>query len=205
MTILTLVRHGESVWHAENRYAGSSDIALTDLGRRQAERLGTWAEGRGFSAVICSPLRRARDTAMPAGSSVGVVLTTMDALTECDFGAAEGRTMAEMRAEMPEAAAAFEADPVGHPWPGGEPPAAAADRAADALRAIAAGAAGPVLVVAHNTLLRLALCRLLEIPLARYRRVLPALRNVALSELRIDASGAGLLSLNVPIPSGDTP
>ena len=33
MTRLVLVRHGETVWHAENRYAGSSDIDLTDLGQ----------------------------------------------------------------------------------------------------------------------------------------------------------------------------
>ncbi|MFD0853182.1 phosphoglycerate mutase family protein, partial [Actinomadura adrarensis] len=42
-TTLYLVRHGQTEWHAENRYAGISDVALTETGRDQAERLGRWA------------------------------------------------------------------------------------------------------------------------------------------------------------------
>ncbi|MER5825611.1 histidine phosphatase family protein, partial [Streptomyces mirabilis] len=55
-----------------------------------------------------------------------------------------------------------------------------------------------VLVVAHNTLLRLVLCSLLSIPLGEYRRVLPRLRNAAITELRMTDGAAALLSLNVP-------
>ena len=40
VTRIVLVRHGETAWHAENRYAGRSDVALTPRGREQAERLG---------------------------------------------------------------------------------------------------------------------------------------------------------------------
>jgi probable phosphoglycerate mutase len=76
---------------------------------------------------------------------------------------------------------------------------AAAARGTDALRRIAAAhPGGRVLVVAHNTLLRLVLCSLLHIPLSEYRRVFPRLRNTALSELRLDGGSAALLSLNVP-------
>ncbi len=52
---LLLVRHGETEWHAENRYAGISDVALTEKGLRQAEELGGWAKRRGVDAVACSP------------------------------------------------------------------------------------------------------------------------------------------------------
>ena len=63
MTDLVLVRHGETVWHAENRYAGVSDVALTPRGEEQAARLARWARTAGLVAVWSSPLSRARRTA----------------------------------------------------------------------------------------------------------------------------------------------
>jgi probable phosphoglycerate mutase len=198
MTTLFLVRHGESIWHAENRYAGSSDIALTLNGLRQADALRAWAEACRPARVISSPLRRARETALPAARAMGVELEVVPDLTESGFGIAEGKTLAEMRKDWPEATAAFVEDPGANPWPGGESPMAAAERGAAALRAIAAEG-GPALVVAHNTLLRLTLCSLLGIPPGLYRRALPQLRNVAINEVRLVDGVAGLISLNVPV------
>ena len=43
MTELLLVRHAETIWHRENRYAGRTDVALTNFGHEQADRLGRWA------------------------------------------------------------------------------------------------------------------------------------------------------------------
>ncbi|WP_460407583.1 histidine phosphatase family protein, partial [Actinophytocola sediminis] len=43
MTEIVLVRHGETPWHSDNRYAGRTDVPLTDHGRRQAEALARWA------------------------------------------------------------------------------------------------------------------------------------------------------------------
>ncbi|MFC9759660.1 histidine phosphatase family protein, partial [Streptomyces sp. NPDC056921] len=78
-------------------------------------------------------------------------------------------------------------------------------RGSSALRRIAEAHPGQrVLVVAHNTLLRLVLCELLSIPLGSYRRVFPQLRNAAVSEVRIGEAGGALISLNVPC-APDTP
>ncbi|MDG9712560.1 histidine phosphatase family protein [Streptomyces sp. DH10] len=199
-TTLLLARHGQTVWHAENRYAGVSDIDLTDTGRAQAEALGRWAAAHPVDAIWTSPLSRAIATAEPACRALGLVPRREPGLGECDFGVLEGRTLAEFEAEDPGRAAAFRADPVAHPFPGAEDPTAAAARGAGALRRIAtAHPGGRVLVVAHNTLLRLVLCTLLSIPAGEYRRVFPRLRNAAISELRMNPDGsAALLSLNVP-------
>ncbi|MFI0511743.1 putative phosphoglycerate mutase [Streptomyces canus] len=199
-TTLLLARHGQTIWHAENRYAGVSDIGLTDEGRAQAEALGRWAAAHRPDAVWTSPLSRAVATADPACRALGVTPHREPGLRECDFGVVEGRTLAEFAAEVPDAAEAFRADPVAYPFPGAEDPTAAAERGTEALRRIAAARPGErVLVVAHNTLLRLTLCALLSIPLGEYRRVFPRLRNAAITELRLDAHGsAALLSLNVP-------
>jgi probable phosphoglycerate mutase len=199
-TTLLLARHGQTIWHAENRYAGISDVGLTDTGRAQAEALGRWAAAHPVDAIWTSPLSRAIATADPACRALGLTPHRGPALRECDFGVLEGRTLAEFAAEDPAAAAAFVADPVAHPFPGAEDPLAAAARGVDALRRIAAAHPGErVLVVAHNTLLRLVLCTLLSIPAREYRRVFPRLRNAAISELRMNSDGfAALLSLNVP-------
>ncbi|WP_165503100.1 histidine phosphatase family protein, partial [Actinomadura fibrosa] len=58
VTTLFLARHGQTEWHAENRYAGVSDIALDAEGRRQAEDLGRWAAGAAIEALWASPLGR---------------------------------------------------------------------------------------------------------------------------------------------------
>lgn len=196
---LLLSRHGQTVWHAENRYAGVSDVGLTDVGRRQAHRLGLWAARNPVDAVWTSTVSRAIETAEPACRALGLVPRREHALRECDFGVVEGRTLAEFAAESPEAADAFRADPASHPFPRAEDPRAAAARGADALRRIASEHEGErALVVAHNTLLRLVLCELLSIPLGEYRRVFPGLRNGAVSAVRVDGGTCGLLSLNVP-------
>lgn len=112
----------------------------------------------------------------------------------------EGRTLAEFAAENPGAAEAFRSDPVANPFPEAEDPPAAAERGTAALRRIAVAHPDQrVLIVAHNTLLRLVLCRLLGIPLGEYRRVFPQLRNAAVSEIRMAPGGTAFLSLNVPV------
>lgn len=200
-TTLLLARHGQTVWHAENRYAGgASDVDLTPVGVAQAARLGEWARRRGVEAVVSSPVRRAVETAQPAADAVGVVLRIAPELREVGFGIADGRTLAELD---PAVVAAFRADPVAHPFPGAEPLAAAAQRCRTALREVAtAGLGAAVLVVGHNTLLRLGLCALLGVPLRHYRRVFPRLSNAAVTELVLPddpADPAALLALNLPL------
>ncbi|MEU0806124.1 histidine phosphatase family protein [Streptomyces sp. NPDC005970] len=196
---LLLVRHGETVWHAENRYAGISDVALTERGFRQAEALAHWVKGREVNVVACSPLSRARLTARPAADALGLVPEIVEDLREVDFGWGEGRTIAEMEAEDPAAVRAFRADAEAGAFPGAEPPGAASARAASALRGLAAAHPGrTVLVVAHNSLLRMALCALLGIPVGRYRQVFPRLDNAAVSEIEVAGERTALRSLNVP-------
>ena len=204
MTLL-LTRHAETVWHKENRYAGISDVDLTPNGVQQAQQLADWVHTRTIDAIVCSPVRRARETAAPSALAAGVDIEVEDDLREVGFGIAEGRTLAELD---PEVAAAFRADPVAHPFPGAEPPDEAAERCATALRRVAARHPhDTVLVVAHNTLLRLGLCVLLGLPVGRYRQVFPRLDNVAVTEIALPGTslsdgGAGpaaLLSFNVPV------
>ncbi len=202
MTHLFLVRHGTTIWHAANRYAGVSDVALDPRGYTQAERLASWASEAGLAAVWSSPLSRARETAAPAARAAGLELRTDERLREIDFGKIEGKTMAEAEQLFSEEMRRFKVDPATYPMPGGEDPYKAAHRAVSALRDISASHPhGRVLVVAHNTLIRLTLCSLFSIPFARYRTVFPGVHNGALTEIRLEHESAALLQYNCPLSS----
>jgi 2,3-bisphosphoglycerate-dependent phosphoglycerate mutase len=197
---LFLVRHGTTIWHAENRYAGVTDIELDRAGYEQAERLGVWASGARLNAIWCSPLNRARQTADPAARMTGLDLHIEKRLREIDFGRLEGKTMSEAEQLYPEEIWRFRSDPAANPMPGGEDPHLAAYRVVAALQNIAAAyPSGRVLIVAHNTIIRLALCSLLGIPLANYRTVFPSVRNGALTEIRLENEKMALLQYNTPL------
>jgi probable phosphoglycerate mutase len=97
---LWLIRHGETEWSAAKRHTGRTDIALTSTGERQAAALGRSLAGRQFASVLCSPLRRARQTCELAG--FGDAASMIDDLLEWDYGVYEGKTTQEMRLEQPE-------------------------------------------------------------------------------------------------------
>lgn len=199
VTELVLARHGETRWHAENRYAGRSDVALAPGGHRQAEALALWAAGADLDAVVASPLQRAVHTATPAADAAGLALRTDPRLVEVDFGEGDGHTREEMATLFPEALAAFLAKPASSPLPGGETGTDAVERALPAIAETLAGDPRRVLVVAHQTLLRLLLCHYLGIPLDHYRTVFPRLEGAARTVVRPAEHGpAALVALNVP-------
>jgi broad specificity phosphatase PhoE len=195
-----MVRHGETVWHAENRYTGATDVPLTDRGREQAARLAAWAATAGLDALWSSDLTRAVDTIAPAAAATGMAPRRDDRLREIAFGQGEGLTGAEMRERFPERYAAFVRDPVGGHLPGGEHPVEAVRRASACLDEVVADhAGGRVLVVWHSTLMRLVLCDWLGIPMSEYRRRLPMVRNVGITEVRVADGRRALLQFNTPV------
>ncbi|HTF08760.1 MAG TPA: histidine phosphatase family protein [Asanoa sp.] len=197
-TTVVLARHGRTAWHHPVRYTGRSDVPLDEVGVAQAARLGAWAAGAGFAALACSQLQRARDTAAAVTATTGLAALVDPRLRELDFGVAEGQTLDELRAADASSVARFEADPAAGHFPGGEPPTEAVDRALAALTELATAYAGQqVLVVAHSTLIRLVTCAVLGVPLADYRRKLPALDPTATTTLRFPEP-VGVLSYNVP-------
>jgi len=96
---LWLIRHGETEWSAAKRHIGRTDIPLTPTGERQADALGRSLAARRFALVLCSPLRRARQTCELVG--YGKVATMTDDLLEWDYGVYEGKTTKEIRLEQP--------------------------------------------------------------------------------------------------------
>lgn len=89
---LILVRHGESLANQERIFA-EDHTPLTDLGRSQAREVAMRIEGRFRpSAILASPLVRARETAEIIGTRLGMAVETVMGLEECDFGFLKGQS-----------------------------------------------------------------------------------------------------------------
>ena len=63
MTTLVLIRHGQSLWNAENKFTGWTDIGLSEKGIKEAEEAGKKLENVPFDVVHTSALIRAQKTA----------------------------------------------------------------------------------------------------------------------------------------------
>lgn len=108
-TTLVLCRHGESEWNVEGRIQGQSSLAggLTDLGRRQAQRLGERLRNAGLDQLYTSDLRRALETAAIVGAALGLQPQLDHRWRELDLGDWHGLTGAEVEARWPEQIAAL--------------------------------------------------------------------------------------------------
>jgi probable phosphoglycerate mutase len=182
VTRLYLVRHGATQLSAEDRFAGSIDVQLSDEGRAQAASLGARLNGERLDAIYSSPMSRTRDTAAVAAAACGLPLSLVDGLREIAHGHWEGLTRREVEERFADEYASWEADPFTFAPAGGESGAAVLARALAAIRQILDRHAGQrVLVVSHKATIRLALSSLLGFDPRGYRDRLdqaPACLNV---------------------------
>lgn len=158
-----IVRHGETEWSLSGRHTGRTDIPLTARGEENARAVGARLVGRQFSAVLTSPLRRARHTCELAG--FGSTAVVDPDLVEWDYGDYEGLKTVAIRSQRPN----WDLFRAG--CPGGETAemiGARVDRVVGRLRA----ARGDVLLFAHAHVLRVLAARWLRLPPIEGRRFL---------------------------------
>jgi probable phosphoglycerate mutase len=149
------IRHGETEWSLSGQHTGTTDIPLTENGRRLAERLRPSLNRETFSLVLVSPLQRAVETSALAGlADAGV---TEPDLTEWNYGDYEGLTPKQIHATRPG-------------WlvfrdgcPGGEKPDQVGARV-DRVIARARAATGDVALFAHGHVLRVLAARWIGLP-----------------------------------------
>ena len=175
-----LWRHGQTVWNAERRFQGQSDIPLDETGQAQAERAARLLAALRPDMIVSSDLSRAAQTAAPLGRLTGLEVTLDKDLRERHGGRWEGLTDTEIGTRYPAEHATWTP-------PDGEPSAVVADRVAGVLHRIAEQAAeraaartgaqagdkqsaepgrasGLAVVVSHGAALRLGMSRLLGMP-----------------------------------------
>ena len=181
-TRLLLVRHGATTLSAEDRFAGSTDVALSDEGRHQAARLGARLADHAIAAVYCSPMRRTIETAALIAEAHKLAPVTRPGLREIDHGHWEGLTRQEVEQRFAEEYARWEEDPFTVAPAGGECGVDVMARALPVIRTIIESHLGQkVLVVSHKATIRLVISSLLGFDARGYRDRLdqaPACLNV---------------------------
>ncbi|HET6434120.1 MAG TPA: histidine phosphatase family protein [Xanthomonadaceae bacterium] len=195
---ILLARHGETAWNAEGRYQGQTDIPLSATGEAQARALGERLRDVRIDRAVASPLARARRTAeLALGEARAGLLATDAGLAEIAHGDWEGLLAAEIRARDGERLHAWRHVPHEVLMPGGESLPGVLERAwpAFARACDGLGVDDTLLLVAHDAVNRVLLCRVLGLPLGRLWRFRQAPTTLNLLE-GPDLAGLEVVRLN---------
>ncbi len=172
---LYLLRHGTTEYNAANRMQGRIDLPLSPLGCREAESAREALMHEFLDQVVCSPMKRARETAAIATRGRTLPFRVEESFAEIDIGDWEGLKFEEVQRSNPDFHQRWLADPRER-IPGGESFSDVCERVRPGVEALLAGPASAVLVSGHATVNRAILAALMEMPpeIARRFRVLNA-------------------------------
>ena len=153
-TRIIAIRHGETAWNVDTRIQGHLDIPLNDTGLWQARQVAHALAGEPIAAVYTSDLQRAHATAQAVATATGAPLTTDLGLRERSFGHFQGRTFAQIEAELPDDARRWRKRDPDYTPNGGESLMSLRERIARTVTALAARHVGEqVVMVAHGGVL----------------------------------------------------
>ena len=189
MTRILLTRHGHVDGIRPARFRGRAELALTDHGLAQADALarriaGSWKT----AAVYTSPMQRCVMTAGKIAAASGIEAEVRQGLADIDYGAWQMRTHEEVHAEAPEAYEQWRLAPQLTRFPGGESLQDMVARSADVLREMLARHRDEtVVLVGHDSVNRVLLLGLFDMPLSAYGRLVQD--PCALNEVEVFAAG----------------
>jgi len=186
-----LFRHGETEWSRSGRHTSVTDLPLTEGGRKDAEALRSVIATCDLCLILCSPRRRALETADLAG--VGARLQIEADLAEWFYGRYEGLTTREIREEVP-GWSIFT-----HPVPDGETAREVAERC-DRVIARVLSASGDVALFAHGHLLRVFTARWLGLDPSEGRHLV--IHTGSLIRLGYEHEDRAIEIWNAPVASG---
>ena len=181
-TRLYLIRHGATALSVEDRFAGATDVELSDEGRAQVEHLARRLADDKITAVYGSPMRRTVETASVIARPHNLTPALREGLREIHHGRWEGMRRLEVEAQFPDEYVEWEADPFTFAPEGGESGLDVLSRALPVIREVVLKHAGEnVVVVSHKATIRLLISSLLGFDARGYRDRLdqsPACLNV---------------------------
>jgi len=158
---LVLVRHGETVGQSSIRYYGATDVALSDSGRRQMERVRVALAGEPFDAVYTSALQRT----IAAAHLIVPALTpqVLPGFNEINFGRWEGLTQEEIAARAPQLYRQWRAPLHEFTYPDGDAVAAFRARVEATLQAWLPAAPACALLIVHKGIIATVVAALLRL------------------------------------------
>ena len=168
MTEIILVRHGETEWNVSQTYRGRADVALDEVGVKQAELLGEYLSDWKLEAIYSSPLRRARDTANAIARHQNAKVQVASGLTDFDYGSWQGLPEAEVRKLYPDLHQEWRTNPHLVTMPGGESLGDVAERARGVVKEAVSRYQGSVALVSHRVVNKVLICSLLGLDNSRF-------------------------------------
>ena len=169
-TRIYLVRHGATSLTVEDRFAGSSEVDLSDDGRRQVGSLAERLKDEQLDAIYASPLARTMETAQILAAPHGLTPILEPGLREIDYGHWEGLTRAEVERNHAEEYAIWQEDPFTIAPAGGESGVNVLNRVLPIFRRIVeTHRHRAALVVSHKGTNRLLVSSLLGFDMRGYR------------------------------------
>ena len=188
MTRILLTRHGTVEGLKPERFRGRAELALTERGVAEIGALARRVAPLKPVAIYTSPLQRCVQTGAAVAAACGVAAEAHDGLANIDYGQWQMRTHDEVRREQPEDYARWKSAPQLTRFPGGESLQDVATRSFDLLRAVLARhPAETVVLVGHDSVNRVLLLGLLEMPLSGYWRLVQD--PCTLNEIEVAADG----------------
>jgi len=147
-----LIRHGETLANREGIFRGRGEVPLSPVGLKQAEELRAYFARRPVRRVLCSPLRRAVETASICFP--GHVPEPQELVNNLDLGRWAGRRKKEIAREEPELWRCWLEEPERMSFPGGESMADVQARVRRFNGLLAGLAEESIAVVSHRSVLK---------------------------------------------------
>lgn len=196
MLKIYLVRHGATIWNAEHRIQGHTDVPLNETGLEQSRRIAQRLKDQKIDAVWSSDLTRARVTAEILAEPHGLTVNTTPLLRERRFGDWEGLTQEEIVARGDrQLLDAYRAAVVADLPPNAESMQSVWNRLSQALKEIIhLHAEGQVAVVGHGGSLRVILCQAMRAPMECVRHIWLDNACLSLVEFNGDRSWVRLMN-----------
>jgi probable phosphoglycerate mutase len=192
---LIVIRHGETLYNAEHRLTGQSDIPLSGLGEQQALAVAAYLSTEQINVIVSSDLQRARATAIAVARYHELTLQEDPRLRELSLGQWEGQTMEQIEASEPDLVRRRLADPFTIAPEGGETLLPFRDRIARALENwYRSHPDGTVVWVTHAGVIGVLICHVLEMDLKRRWQFHHD--NASVTELSIVGPRISLVRLN---------
>ncbi len=195
-TTIFLIRHGETRWNSEGIFRGQSDIPLNERGLQQARATGEYLQAIDFDAIFCSPLSRARQTAVALCRDKMIQPQPVDAFIDISFGPWEGQAYSKLEALYPEAIKIWREEPENHQLEGAETLDEAKSRAFDKLVRLAReNIDKTIAIVTHRVILKLLLLAAVGLSSSAFWKVKQDTCCINLLEYSV-AGGFIVVSLN---------
>lgn len=192
MATVYLIRHARTASNREGRYMGWIDESVDPGEAPSIIKLTDRLADENIAGIYSSPLARARETAAPLAARLGLGVDVRTDLAELRMGSWEGLTQTEIAAKWPAEWRTWRSDPAALEMVGRESLCDLGRRVGRCLDEIVreSGSAS-IAVFAHDTVIRVGLLHMLDLPLTRYRSI--EAFNCSISALKVENSICKLL------------